>query len=199
MPSVRCLLWDFGDTLCDERFIWSAGPEWMEIYRTFDDGGLGNAWNLGKIDTTQFAEELSSRLEYSTDYIVSFMEERCKHIEFYEYTFAFFQKRTLPQAIVTVNPDLFTQVISPTWNLENFCDVIITSWEEGTDDKRVLNQLAIEKMGLGCEFDEAVLIDNKKSNIDDWVGVGGSGYHFLGDEKFEADLKNGLDSLSISN
>ncbi len=38
---VQCLLWDFGDPLCDERFIWRNGPEWMDVYETFDDG-LGN-------------------------------------------------------------------------------------------------------------------------------------------------------------
>ena len=35
---IRCLLWDFGDTLCDERFIWSRGPAWIEVYATFDEG-----------------------------------------------------------------------------------------------------------------------------------------------------------------
>ena len=34
--SVECLLWDFGDTLCDERFIWSSGPAWMAVYESFD-------------------------------------------------------------------------------------------------------------------------------------------------------------------
>ena len=63
MTHIRCLLWDFGDTLCDETFIWRSGPEWMEVYETFDDGGLGAAWNLGEIDTREFASQLSGRME----------------------------------------------------------------------------------------------------------------------------------------
>ncbi len=51
-PPIQCLLWDFGDTLCDERFIWSSAPSgwpstrpsttatsWEE--RTLDKGRLG--------------------------------------------------------------------------------------------------------------------------------------------------------------
>ena len=42
--SIDCLLWDFGNTLCHETFIWSSGPEWKTLYRSFDEG-IGRAWN----------------------------------------------------------------------------------------------------------------------------------------------------------
>jgi hypothetical protein len=44
---VRCLLWDFGNTLCDELSPWRVSPEWMEVYRSFDEAdGIGAAWSL---------------------------------------------------------------------------------------------------------------------------------------------------------
>ena len=184
MAQVECLLWDFGDTLCDEKFIWSSGPEWMEVYETFDDDGVGSKWCLGEIDTLQFAEELAGRMNRSVDSIVEHMTKRCGSIQFFEKTYAFFKERHLPQAIVTVNPDLFSNVIVPICGFEEDCDVIVTSWEEGTEDKRILNKLAIERLALGCDNAAALLIDNKKKNVDDWKSEGGAGYWFKGDQAF---------------
>ena len=138
---IQCLLWDFGDTLCDERFIWSSGPEWMEAYETFAGDGVGAAWSLGEIDTREFAAELSKRMELDAESIVAHMIERCNHIEFFAQTYAFFKARHLPQAIVTVNPDIFSDVIVPVCELASSCDAIVTSWEERTTDKRVLGEL----------------------------------------------------------
>ena len=58
---VQCLLWDFGDTLCDELSLWRVSPEWMKVYRSFDDG-LGAACNLGELDTRGFVAELAKRM-----------------------------------------------------------------------------------------------------------------------------------------
>ena len=33
--QVQCLLWDFGNTLCRETFIWSSGPEWEAVYHDY--------------------------------------------------------------------------------------------------------------------------------------------------------------------
>ena len=195
MTRIRCLLWDFGDTLCDERFIWSNGPEWMEIYESFDDG-LGAAWNLGRINTHEFAAELSQRMDRSAEFIVAHMTERCEHIIFFQKTYEFFKARHLPQAIVTVNPDLFSNVIVPICSFDTQCEVIVTSWEEGTIDKNILNRLAIERIGLSCTNGEAMLIDNKRANIDRWVAIGGLGYVYSDDAAFILDVANGIDSLA---
>ncbi len=109
MSNIKCLLWDFGDTLCDERFIWGSGPEWMEVYETFANDGLGASWNLGHIGTPEFAEALSPRMGLSAEAIIEHMHARCEHIQFFDSTYSFFKAKHLPQAIVTVNPDLFTQ------------------------------------------------------------------------------------------
>ena len=196
MTPIRCLLWDFGDTLCDETFIWSSGPEWMEVYQTFDDGGLGAAWNLGEIDTRGFASELAKRMGWSVDAIVAHMGERCHHIEFFPETYAFFQARHLPQAIVKVNPDLFSERIVPICQFETCCGAIVTSWEEGTTDKAVLCQLAIERMGLSCKNSEALLIDNKQANLEDWAGRQGAGYLYSTDAQFARDVSDGFDALA---
>ena len=60
---VRCLFWDFGDTLCDEMSLWRVSPEWMEVYRSFDDeDGIGAAWNLGELSTHEVVAKLVGKI-----------------------------------------------------------------------------------------------------------------------------------------
>ena len=192
--QLRCLLWDFGDTLCDEGFIWSSGPQWMELYRTFDDG-IGHKWNLGEISTFEFASEVAARLSMSAEAVVAHMRERCKHIAFFEHSYAFFRAHHLPQAIVTVNPDLFSEVIVPLHRLDEPADAIVTSWEEGTSDKARLAEIAIERLGLDYEPPEALLIDNRQDCVDAWRAKGGSAYLFTSDEAFRVAVGGGLKNL----
>lgn len=168
----------------------------MEVYKSFDHNNLATAWNQGNLDIQTFAEALVPLLHLPADAIVARMIERCHEIQFYDQTYTFFKARHLPQAIVTVNPDLFSEVIVPVYNLNTQCDMIVTSWEEGTEDKRILNRLAIERMEVDCVPGEALLIDNKLSNVKDWVDVGGAGYHYQGDQQFIEDAADGIDALA---
>ena len=102
---VQCLLWDFGDTLCDELSLWRVGPEWMEVYRSFDDG-LGAEWSLGDLDTRGFVAELAKRMPLTELEILAHLT-RTDLFEFFPFTYSFFRARHRPQAIVTVNPALF--------------------------------------------------------------------------------------------
>lgn len=193
MP-VECLLWDFGDTLCHETFIWSSGPEWEAVYREFD-GGWADDWNTGSIRTGEFARLASEHMALSPDEIISHMRERCRHIEFFEFTYAFYKERHRPQAIVTVNPDLFTETIVPLHGFDSTADAIVSSWEEGTTDKGILCSLALERLAIECEPSRALLIDNKRSNLDAWEARGGIGYLYTTDRAFERDVANGIDRL----
>ncbi len=195
VATTRCILWDFGDTLCDETFIWNSGPEWMDVYRTLDSG-LGASWNLGQMDTQRFAAELSQRMTLTADAIVAHMIERCQHVEFFARTYEFFKSHAVPQAIVTVNPDLFTNVIEPAYRLGQSCEAIVTSWQEQTVDKAALCKVAIERLGLSCSNRQALLIDNKRSNIEAWTRREGAGYVYTTDEQFGRDIAKGIDSLS---
>ena len=157
--QVQCLLWDFGDTLCDELSLWRESPEWMAIYRSFDDG-IGAAWNLGDLDTQAFVTELAKRMPLSESEILAHLE-RTELFDFFPFTYAFFRNRHLPQAIVTVNPTFFTEVIEPAYALDEVTDTIIVSGEERTIDKGELCQRALDRMNLGCDPSQALLIDNK--------------------------------------
>jgi FMN phosphatase YigB (HAD superfamily) len=191
--SVECLLWDFGDTLCDELSLWRATPAWMDVYRSFD-AGIGAAWNRGELDTCGFVAELVKRMPLSEAEILAHLK-RTDLFEFFPFTYAFFREHHLPQAIVTVNPAYFSEVVVPGCGLDEFTDAIVVSGEEGTVDKAELCRIALERMKLDCDPSRALLIDNKKSNLDAWAVRGGTGYLYTTDSAFRRDVADGIDRL----
>jgi len=190
---VECLLWDFGGTLCDELSLWRASPEWMEVYRSFDDG-LGAAWSLGDLDTRGFVAELAKRMSLTDVEILAHLK-RTDLFEFFPFTYAFFRDRHRPQAIVTVNPAFFSEVIVPGFAFDEVTDSIVVSGEEGTIDKGELCRRALQRMNFGCDPSNALLIDDKKSNLDAWAGRGGIGYLYTTDSAFRHDVAGGIDDL----
>jgi phosphoglycolate phosphatase-like HAD superfamily hydrolase len=191
---VRCLLWDFGDTLCNELSLWRVSPDWMEVYRSFEDG-LGAAWSLGELDTRGFASELARRMPLSEAEILAHLK-RTDLFEFFPFTYAFFRARHLPQAIVTVNPAHFSEVLVPAFGFAAVTEAIVVSAEEKTIDKGELCRRALERMDLGCDPSQALLIDNRKSNLDAWARQRGIGYLYTTDAAFRQDVAGGIDGLA---
>ena len=192
--TLRCLLWDFGDTLCDELSLWRGSPEWMEVYRSFDDeDGIGASWSLGDLDTQEVVAKLAERMTLTESEIRAHLS-RTDLFEFFPFTYTFFRARHLPQAIVTVNPAGFREMAQHL-AFDEVTDTIVVSGEEKTVDKGVLCEIAVQRMSIVCANEHALLIDNKQSNLDAWAERGGIGYLYTRDGAFRQDVADGIDGL----
>jgi beta-phosphoglucomutase-like phosphatase (HAD superfamily) len=191
--DVRFLLWDFGDTLVDERFLWTCPrgvPDWSETYRTLAGGAFGTRWNCGTAGFDELVAEMSARLGMVPEAVLAHARRCCAELRFLEHAWTAASERALPQAIVTVNPDLFRDLIVPHYQLDGIFDVIVVSAEEGTDDKTDLCTIAATQ--LGChDPSQALLIDNIEANVDGWRSRGGAAYWFRGDDVFASQLRGG--------
>ena len=87
--------------------------------------------------------------------------------EFFPFTYDFFRARHLPQSVVTVNPAAFREM-AQSLGFDEVTHTIVVSGEEKTIDKGVLCEIAIQRMPIVCANEQALLIDNKKSNLDAW-------------------------------
>jgi len=191
---IQCLLWDFGDTLCDELSLWRISPEWMAVYKSFDDdSGIGAAWNLGILDLSEVVVKLSRRMSLSEAEIHKHLS-RTDLFQFFPFTYAFFRARHLPQAIVTVNPAAFREMAEKL-AFDEICDTIVVSGEEKNIDKGVLCEIALRRMTRACANENALLIDNKQANLDAWAARGGPGYLYTTDRVFERDVARGVQGL----
>ena len=192
--TVRCLLWDFGDTLCDELSLWRASDAWMEVYRSFDEAdGIGNAWSLGELDLDGFVAELTTRLPLGADEIRAHLA-RADLFDFFPFTESFFRAHHLPQAIVTINPAAFRD-LALELGFAEVTETIVISAEERTLDKGALCQIALGRMPGGPTPGTSLLIDDKAANLEAWAARGGVGYLYTTDAAFERDVAGGIDGL----
>ncbi len=192
--TIRCLLWDFGNTLCDELSLWRGSSEWMDVYHSFgDEDGIGAAWSVGDLDTREVVAKLAERMTLTEEEIQAHLS-RTDLFEFFPFTYAFFRARHLAQAIVTVNPPTFRE-LAQHLAFDEVTDTIVVSGEERTTDKGVLCEIAIQRMSIACAHEHALLIDDRQANLDAWAKRGGIGYLYKTDDSFKQDVADGIDGL----
>jgi phosphoglycolate phosphatase-like HAD superfamily hydrolase len=202
--KIRAILWDFGDTLADERWMRApleGVPDWPEIYSEFVEADLAHRnpvaleWMIGATTADDVASELGRIAEVNAGKVRAHMDKCCREVTFYPRVDALTQRCALPQAVVTINPDIFSTVIVPAYDLDARFQPIVTSWEERTRSKADICDIAIERFDQVYERGECLLVDNVTENVADWRDRGGAAYHFTGErtlyEAFDDLLKGG--------
>jgi hypothetical protein len=188
--SVKVLLWDFGDTLADERWMLRAPADvpswpdaWVEVMSTHAD-----RWNVGDVGMDEVFAQLATRTGMVFSDVEAHAHLCCEQINFHESAWGLAGERRVLQAIVTVNPDLFAEFVVPAYDLSSTFDTIVMSFAEMTVDKSALCRIALDRLGFRGNPSEAVLIDNRADLVQGWINAGGSGYWFQSDELFKRDL-----------
>ena len=186
-PAV--LLWDFGDTLVDERWMrrapagypgWEAA--WFEVMASFAE-----RWNVGAVRAPEVFAALAERTGMTAAAVAAHARECCARIAFNANVWSIATQRRFPQALVTVNPDLFEDFVVPAYGLAATFDTIVTSSAERTTDKPTLCLIALDRIGFHGDRSHALLIDNRLDLVSAWRDVGGAGYWFQNDEQFGRD------------
>jgi FMN phosphatase YigB (HAD superfamily) len=189
---AKLILWDFGNTLADERWLaepMAGAPGWTQAYRErVSLGALGRLWDAGAISTRDVAAALAAALGVGVDAAVAHMEASSRRICFFPKVMAFVERRAAPQAIVTINPDIFTDVVVPAYRLDRQVDVIVTSWQQRTADKCALCERALAQLGITAPLAECLLVDDRVDYVLAWRRKGGAAYHFTGEEIFSEEF-----------
>jgi FMN phosphatase YigB (HAD superfamily) len=187
---VAVLLWDFGDTLVDERWMRQAPAECPDWSNTWNEAmeTCADDWNIGRASERDVFAEMSRRTGLSIDFVERHAEACCRSITFHPFTWRVATERRLPQALVTVNPDLFLERVVRRYGLGDHFDTVAVSCSEGSDDKTTLCEVALDRLGFGGGRRDALPIDNRRDLAEGWRRSGGSAYVYRGDEAFEADL-----------
>ncbi len=190
-PPWSIVLWDFGDTLVDERWMLQAPPalpRWTEVWDAVVNRDLAPAWYRGDLRERDVAAAVAERLPMTTDDAVAHMRRCCTQLRFLDAPWAAARRRDRRQALVTINPDSFSRHVVPHARLHDTFELIVTSWEERTLDKTVLCERALQRLGPGLETADALLVDNRVEHVDSWRSRGGHAFLFDGETRFEAEL-----------
>jgi beta-phosphoglucomutase-like phosphatase (HAD superfamily) len=196
--ALRCVLWDFGNTLVDQDWMLTphqAVAEWPEVWTAVARSDLEATWCLGEMTCEDMAHRISEQIGLSVADTMAHIRYCCSNIRFFEAAIGAARRCSLPQAIVTVNPDVFTRFVVPHYQLDALFPVIVTSWQERTLDKAELCARAVARLNETLGHDEALLIDNIEPNVRAWEAGGGVGYVFVGEAQFAADLQTTLQEV----
>jgi phosphoglycolate phosphatase-like HAD superfamily hydrolase len=183
--GIRAILWDFGDTLCDQT--WALAPlegerAWATLYRqVLDSDGLVDRWDRGEATTVEVSAAVARRLGAAPGKVQAHMEACCRNITFFPRVMDLVAHTRLPQAIVTINPDIFSEVVVPAYRLRERFETIVTSWQERTVDKARLCEIAMARIGPDLRPENCLLVDNLSENTEAWRARGGAALHFTGE------------------
>ncbi|MEM7016563.1 MAG: hypothetical protein AAF512_04380 [Pseudomonadota bacterium] len=199
--DIQCILWDFGDTLADEKFLLTSPqhiPEWGEVWREvlWDTPELTNAWDTGEISTQEIAAIIAQQLERPIEEVLTHMQQCCKNLQFFDMPWLAAKRCTLPRAMITIMPDAFSKWTVPYYQLDEIFFPLVTSWEEHILDKGIMSLIALERLDHKVEPEQALLIDNRQENLDAWAIHGGPGYLFTSEVQFQQDLTTTLNMLA---
>jgi hypothetical protein len=186
--AVEVLLWDFGDTLADETWMRrtpAACPSWSSAWRDVMHEHADD-WNTGRIDEAVIFSALSAHTGMDVASIERHAAACCQSITYNPAAWRAAMGRRRPQALVSVNPDLFVERVVKLHDLARHFDAVVVSCLEGTDDKTRLCDIALERLQFDGPRSDAMLIDNRSDLVDAWVHSGGSGYHYRGDAAFQS-------------
>lgn len=180
--NIQAVLWDFGDTLADERWMLApldGAPGWPEAYRQVLDGGdLADRWNTGSATAADVAAEFGRALGIPAGRVLAHMRACCRKVALYPDVMALAARLEAPQAIVTINPDIFSEVVVPACHLRDRFATIVTSWEERTLSKADLCDIAMSRLAGAVDREACLLIDNRMDNVAEWMARGGAAWHF---------------------
>lgn len=189
--NVRCVLFDFADTLCHTPYFWTLGPEFTstvtEAIFTGENKRLwAGPWCQGQISSGDIAAYLSELSGISPALIMDELFRGCSCLRMNPSVLRFAQDLKLHGkkiALVTINMDVFSMVVSPTHGLDDLFDVVINSSDYGVDDKHSLCTLAFERLG-DCSFPQGLLIDDSIKAIESFRESGGLAYQYTDENAF---------------
>ncbi len=204
--SVALVCWDFGDTVVDERWMLQAPlddevPAWPEVWARVRDTNqdLFLEWDLGQVGFESIVAKVVADMAANTDtprdadWVRAHCRWCCEHIEVFPAAVeALVEWRGIvPQACVTVNPDIFRDWVVPAYGLTNRFEMIVTSDTEHSLSKVVMAERALKVLGLDATIADCLLIDNRLDNCREFREAGGQTYHFRGDAEFGPDRARG--------
>ncbi|MDJ0767232.1 MAG: hypothetical protein QNJ12_00505 [Ilumatobacter sp.] len=176
--AIDLVCWDFGDTLCDERFMRippDEVPQWTAVYDGVVDAHPAWVadWMLGRASLNDLIAPLAEKLPMSRAAIARHLRAVWRRIAWFPEARAWLERLdgAVPQAVVTVNPWEFAG-IAAACGLDRHVDVIVTSAEIASESKVAMALRARELLALSGDLSTTLLIDNRSDNVDEFVGAG---------------------------
>jgi hypothetical protein len=190
--SIKCVVFDFGFTLCKDYYFNVTPPdhpEWHSVIQEqiFHEPSIVNPWLKGDLTIEDIARLVSGYIPMSVASIVATMETGCMQLQFNQavWDFAVAQKSAgRKTALVTANMDVFSKVVAPAHRLESLFDIILNTADFHEMRKEFLWPIAFERLGSGIGYANSLLIEDGEDEPAKFRARGGLAYQYQNDELF---------------
>ena len=192
LSDIRAVVIDFGFTLSSDYYFRELGSRYTERITELlfsRDSAISRRWMGGLVTSKDVAECLSDHLDASAEDIYSALARGCSRMSFNQAVrdFAMNQKaQGRKLALVTVNADIFKDVIVPSHGLDREFDTIVSSSDFKTElpSKQPLWDAAFDALGPEFGYANSLLIEDTRREIELVRELGGSAYRYRNDPDF---------------
>jgi hypothetical protein len=192
LGHIQCVVFDYGFTL-SSGFYFNVSPpgapNWSDLVQEaiFSRSEIIEPWMRGEISLNDIAYILAHETGLRSKELLYYLRRGCTDLGFNKsiHEFACWVRSTpLKSALVTINMDVFSDVIIRSHGLGKLFDVIVNSAEVGTCDKTILWPMAFESLGSHISYHNSLLIEDGEKHPTEFRNRGGMSHQYLGDREF---------------
>lgn len=190
--QINSVLFDFSGTLSSGRYFAPLGQHALDAISelVFGNNSIhwADPWMKGELTSDDIASYLAQKLGKPKERIVSALHEGCSTMELnpaVQYFAAQQRAGTRKTALVTMNMDVFSDIVVPAHRLDCLFDLVLNTADYRTLDKSILWRKALSEFGPEYSFATSVLIDDSPRMISHFRSLGGQAFQYEGDESFQ--------------
>jgi FMN phosphatase YigB (HAD superfamily) len=196
MTMRRAVIFDYGFTISSEYYFnvpHPRIPEWNELIQrhVFSEEDFVRAWMKGLVGIPDIVAVLHDKTGEDPRSIRDHLRCGCRRLKENQAVIEFVRKlkqAEIPIALVTVNFDIFNEVIVPEHGYDALFDTIVNSCDYGETDKLKLWPIAFQELGRGLGYRNTLLIEDGKKEPDLFRDAGGQAIEYTGDAAFTAEI-----------
>ena len=200
---IDAVVFDYGFTISSEYYFnipHPRVPQWRKLIQefVFSDECVTSDWMTGSIGLRDIAGILQDRTGEDPEPLLAYLRDGCRRLKENHAVVEFawkLKEHAIPIALVTVNFDVFSDVIVPEHGYDKLFDVILNSCDYGEIDKRVLWPIAFSKLGKHIEYGNSLLIEAGEEKPQQFRDAGGHAIRYVDNVTFRAEVS----TLTIAN
>jgi FMN phosphatase YigB (HAD superfamily) len=190
------VIFDYGFTMSSEYYFNVPHPGihgWSELIQAsvFADTRVARAWMYGEIGIGDIARIIQDATGEEHASILHYLRIGCRHLRENAAVAAFARRLKasgVPIGLVTVNFDIFNEVIVPEHGYDKLFDVIVNSCDYAEIDKRVLWPIAFSHLGAHIGYANSLLIEDGPENPQRFRDLGGYAIEYTDDAAFRREI-----------
>ena len=173
MTMIDAVIFDYGFTMSSEFYFnipHPRIPQWRELIleSVFSDECVTGDWMKGRIGLRDIAGIPQERTGEDLESILVCLRDGCRNLRENHAVVKYarnLREHAIAIGLVTVNFDVFNDVIVPEHQYGELFDVILNSCDYGETDKRDLWPMAFSKLGGHIRYSNSLLIEDGEKNL----------------------------------